>query len=148
MRAVLALALAGLCSGPQVVAQAPAGQPAAGTSLAVKCRRLYVGDGRVLADAWLIVRDGKVQDVLTQGQPPKELAILDASDKIVMPGIVSADTDLSGQGDAQYNVTPDFQAIESFDFTKRYDQALSGGVTTAYLSPGRMRLVPGQGSVV
>lgn len=137
--AALLLALA--CALP---AQAPAGKAA----LAVRCGKLYVGDGRVLERAWLIVRDGKIVNVLPQGQPQPDLPIVDASDKVVMPGIVAADSDLAGHADAPYTVTPDFTALEGFDFTKRQEKALSGGVTTAYLAPGRVRLIPGQGSVV
>ncbi|HLU37999.1 MAG TPA: amidohydrolase family protein, partial [Planctomycetota bacterium] len=59
-----------------------------------------------------------------------------------------ADTDLAGVADADYHVTPDAVAVDAFDFTRDRTVALAGGVTTAYLSPGRNRLIPGQGSVV
>ena len=65
-----------------------------------------------------------------------------------MPGIVAADTDLSAHRDSSYNVTPDFVALEGFDYLRKFRRALSGGVTTAYLSPGRNRFIAGQGSVV
>jgi len=38
--------------------------------------------------------------------------------------------------------------LDGFDFTREYHRALAGGVTTVYLSPGRARLLSGQGSVV
>src|SRR5690606_4655166 len=56
--------------------------------------------------------------------------------------------DINEHRDSNYNVTPDFVALEGFDFLSRHPRALSGGVTTAYLSPGRQRFVSGQGSVV
>ena len=117
-------------------------------TLAVHCGKIYLGDGRVLQDAWLLVKDGLVQDIVVGKQPPAGMPVVDAKDKVVIPGLVAADCDLSGHQDSPYQVTPDFKAIDGFDLTRSYKRALSGGVTTAYLAPGRNRLVPGQGSVV
>jgi len=122
-----------------------------GRTFAVRCHKLYVGDGVVLDDATMIVVDGRIQAVGAGPRTPalpKGIPVLDASDKILMPGIVLADTDLSGHADGNYNVTPDFVAIDGFDFVRTHGRSLSGGVTTAYLSPGRGRLISGQGSVV
>ncbi|HLQ38523.1 MAG TPA: amidohydrolase family protein, partial [Planctomycetota bacterium] len=139
-RHLLALATAAMA----LPAQAPA--PATAAAFAVHCGRLLTGDA-TLTDAWLVVRDGKVVSVGTDA-PPADLPVVDAEGKVVMPGIVAADSDLSGAADAEYNVTPDFVAADGFDFDRNYRDALMGGVTTAYLSPGRERLISGQGSVV
>ncbi|MHC5062457.1 MAG: amidohydrolase family protein [Planctomycetota bacterium] len=118
-----------------------------GASFALRCGKIYTSSGiDPIEDAWLVVRNGRI-DSITNG-PPADLPVIDASDKVVMPGIVAADTDLSGHRDADYAVTPDFQALDGFDFSREYKAALSGGVTTVYLAPGRSRLIPGQGSVV
>src|SRR5690606_41347265 len=63
-------------------------------------------------------------------------------------GLVSAATGRAGVADADCHDTPDAVAVDAFDFTRDRTVALAGGVTTAYLSPGRNRLIPGQGSVV
>lgn len=126
-----------------LAAQAP---PRPG-DFAVHCGRLYTGDGKVMAPAWIVVQGGKIAAV--QATPPStELRLVDASHKVVMPGIVAADCDLSDAADADYNVTPDVMALDAFDFEQRQRDALQGGVTTAYLSPGRQRLISGQGAVV
>src|SRR5690606_22706353 len=109
---------------------------------------IHSADGAPIDDCWLIVRDGKVAAIQREVSPPADLPVLDASDKVVMPGLVAADSELSGHGDDRYNVTPDFVALDGFDFLRSHDSALSGGVTTVYLAPGRNRLIPGQGSVV
>lgn len=139
-------ALAFLCLLTQAPAQDSAQTPSG--SFAVHCGVLYVGDGQVLENAWLVVRDGVIREVTVGGSAPSGLPVLDARDKVVMPGIVAADSNLSGQTDTDYNVTPDFIAVDGFDFSQRQTEALAGGVTTAYIAPGRQRLIPGQGSVV
>lgn len=116
--------------------------------LAVHCGILHLGDGRVMTDCYLVVRDGRVQSILQDQSPPSDLPIVDASDKVVMPGLVAADTDLSAVPDDDYTITPDLVALDTFDFDREWPTALEGGVTTVYLSPGRNRFVSGQGSVV
>ncbi|MCC6670019.1 MAG: amidohydrolase family protein [Planctomycetes bacterium] len=135
---IAALALAAL---------APAQGPAEG-HFALRAGKVHLGDGRFLADAWIVVRDGKIVEVGNRSEPPPGVPVVDVRDKVVMPGIVAADSDLSGHRDAEYNVTPDFVALEGFDLVRKNRRALAGGVTTAYLAPGRSRLIPGQGSVV
>src|SRR5690606_25102317 len=139
------LLLLGTAVLPSAAAQAPADQD---RDFAVRCGTLHVGDGRVLNDVWLIVQDGDVARIVEGDAAPAGMRVVDASDKIVMPGIVAADSDLSGHPDAEYNVTPDCVALDGFDLFREHRVPLSGGVTTVYLSPGRNRLVPGQGSVV
>ena len=147
--AVMLLLAAAVCAAaPQQ--PAPGGDRAtAPRSAAVHCGKLiHSADAAAIDDCWLIIRDGKVAAIQREVAPPADLPVIDASDKVVMPGLVAADSDLSGHGDDRYNVTPDFVAIDGFDFLRSYDSALSGGVTTVYLAPGRNRLISGQGSVV
>ncbi len=129
-------------------AQAPADAKAdTKAELAVRCGTLHLGDGSVLRDVWLTTRDGRIRSIGTE-PPPAGVRVIDASSKVVMPGIVAADSDLSEVRDEDYAITPDFVAVDGFDFVRNRKDALQGGVTTAYLSPGRNRLVSGQGSVV
>lgn len=122
--------------------QAPSG------SFAVRCGTLLVGDGSAPQhNVWLVVRDGKIENV-SQAAPPADLAVVDASSKVVMPGIVAVDSDLAVVRDGEYQITPDALAVDAFDFERSWRRALEGGITSAYVSPGRLRLVSGQGSVV
>lgn len=132
---------------PPLCGQAPRGDTLPDSDFAVRCGLLLVGDGTAIPDAWLVVRGGRIAAIGTD-RPAADLPVLDASTRVVMPGIVAADSDLSGAGDSDYNVTPDAMAVDGFDFARSWSSALQGGVTTAYLSPGRERLVSGQGAVV
>ncbi|MAB81805.1 MAG: hypothetical protein CMJ89_20915, partial [Planctomycetes bacterium] len=116
------------------------------TSFAIHCGKVYIGNGQVTTDVYIVIVDGKIER-LTRTRP-EAARIIDATDKVVIPGIVAADSDLAANPDHNYNVTPDFVALEGFDLLAENNRALSGGVTTAYLSPGRQRFVSGQGSVV
>jgi hypothetical protein len=138
--AVLAAVLAATAA-----AQAPASAP---RDYAVRCGRLLIGDGTTaLEDAWLVVRQGKIASI-GKDAPPSDLTVIDCRQRVVMPGIVAVDSDLSGARDDEYAVTPDFMAVDGFDFESTQRDALAGGVTTVYLSPGRERLVSGQGGVI
>ncbi|MEI6129249.1 MAG: amidohydrolase family protein [Planctomycetota bacterium] len=127
---------------------APAQKAPAPSDYAVHCGRLLIGDGTTsLEGAWLIVSEGKIKSVGKE-QPPPELPIVDCMQRVVMPGIVAVDSDLSGARDDEYAITPDFMALDGFDFEASQRDALQGGVTTVYLSPGRERLISGQGAAV
>ena len=117
-------------------------------TFAVRCGTLLVGDGSAPQhNVWLIVRDGKIERV-GAAAPAADLPVVDASSKVVMPGIVAVDGDLAQASDSEYQVTPDAFAIDAFDFERSWRRALEGGITSSYLSPGRQRLVSGQGAVV
>lgn len=145
MRTLTLTAALAFSTAPAVSEPEPTRGPG---DLAVHCGTLYVTPTRVVKDGWLVIRDGRVASISTNAPTDQDLTIVDASDKTVMAGLVAADSDLSGHGDDTYNVTPDFVALDGFDFLREFKSALSGGVTSVYLAPGRNRLVPGQGSVV
>lgn len=139
---LLATALLAAAGRGQEPAPVPSG------SFAVRCGTLLLGDGTtVLRDAWLVVVDGKVASAGAEAPPP-ELPVVDARTKVVMPGIVAVDSDLATGADSDYQVTPDALALDQFDVERPWTHALQGGVTTAYVSPGRQRLISGQGAVV
>lgn len=126
----------------------PARQDVPARSFALRCGTLLTGDGTtVLRGAWLVVVEGKIVRASTEA-PPADLPVVDASAKVVMPGIVAVDSDLAAVGDSDYQFTPDALALDQFDFERAWTNALQGGITTAYVSPGRARLVSGQGAVV
>lgn len=122
--------------------------PTASRSVAVRCGTLLLGDGSPpRTDVWLVIQDGVVASIGAE-EPAAALPRVDARGKVVMPGIVAVDGDFGTAADSDYQVTPDAMAVDGFDFERKWLAAWQGGVTTAYLSPGRNRLVSGQGAVV
>ncbi|MEZ5964613.1 MAG: amidohydrolase family protein [Planctomycetota bacterium] len=134
---------------PALLAAALATAALAQDAYVVRCGRIHLGDGRSLASGYLLVRNGRLEHVGEAAPTGADaLPVVDLRDKVVVPGLIAADTDLAGNADSDYQVTPDVVAVDAFDFSREQQRALAGGVTTVYLSPGRNRLVPGQGSVV
>lgn len=121
---------------------------ASSEALAVRAGRLYTGEGAPLENAILLVRDGRVLAVGRDVEIPADASILDARDAVVVPGFVAADSSLGeGSATARESISPHYRAVDGFDPFARYDRVLSAGVTTAYLSPGRRRLLGGTGAV-
>ncbi|MGK0204607.1 MAG: imidazolonepropionase-like amidohydrolase [Planctomycetota bacterium] len=149
-RLLAVLGVAALAATSLTAQKAPTQGSAAvpSNTFAVRCGTLLVGDGSApLHNVWLIVRDGKIESV-GPAAPASDLPVVDARGKVVMPGIVAVDGDLAVASDSEYQVTPDAFAIDAFDFERSWRRALEGGITSSYLSPGRQRLVSGQGAVV
>ncbi len=121
----------------------------AGDVLAVRAGRIHTGTGETVEEGILLVEEGRIR-ALGKGVPiPPGAAVLDARDSVVIPGLVSADSALS-EGGADYllSLSPHFRAIDGFDPYARNGPILAAGITTAYLSPGRNRLLSGRGAVV
>lgn len=137
------LALGALLLAPTLVAQDEA--PA---DLIIRAGRAYVGDGRVLEDVRIRISDGKITSIgQDTGALPGGVAVRDLRRMSVIPGLVAAHTELTAV-DLEANIKPDSVAGDQFDLYRKYDKLVRSGLTTVYLSPGRARLVAGQGSVV
>jgi imidazolonepropionase-like amidohydrolase len=137
--------------GLAVLSAVALSRPAAPETHAFRAARIWPGDGPVIADGILVVREGKVVGVGSRAQVavPAGAISHDLGDTVVIPGLVVAETVLAERGrDDVHTLTPQHRAIDGFDPYADYHSALAGGVTTVQLSPGGRRLLPGQGAVV
>jgi imidazolonepropionase-like amidohydrolase len=142
-RAAAAAILAALLVVPPSLQEEP---PAV---TAVLARKVYVGDGRVLEPGLVVIREGRVVEVAQGTQPPARATVIDARDAVVMPGIVDAYTHfIDTARDDVETVNPAARAIDAVPLHQDFAEALEGGVTTLFVSPGARRLVAGQGAVV
>src|SRR4051812_23420408 len=129
-----------------IAASASAAEPHA-----YKAARLWPGDGPAIADAVLVVRDGKIVAAGPRNGTaiPADAVIHELGDAVIIPGLIAAESSLAEKGrDDQHALTPHHRAIDGFDPYADYSTALAGGVTTVQLAPGGKRLLPGQGAVV
>ena len=118
---------------------------------AYRAARLWPGDGPPIADAVLIVRDGKIVAAGRRSDVPipPDAVEHDLGEAVIIPGLIAAETALAEKGrDDLLALTPHHRAIDGFDHYADYSAPLAGGVTTVQISPGGRRLLPGQGSVV
>lgn len=123
---------------------------AAGDVVAVKAGRIHtVSEAGILEDAVLLIRDGRITAVGTDVQVPLGAQVVDfGPDAVLVPGFVAADSGLAEGAPSQRTADPGLKATDGFDFYGRYTSALRGGVTSAYITPARGRLIAGQGAVV
>jgi len=97
----------------------------------------------------VLIRDGKIESVGKEIQIPQGAEFIDATDKVVIPGLIDVFTTLAEKArDDEESVTPAIRAEDAFDFFADYRRMLAGGVTTVYISPGQRRLISGLGAVV
>jgi imidazolonepropionase-like amidohydrolase len=116
---------------------------------AVKAGTIYPVGSAPIQDGIVLIRDGKIEGVGKDLTIPEDAEVIDAKDKVVIPGLIDAFTTLAEPtGDDEESVTPDIRAVDAFNFYGEYRRMLAGGVTTVYVSPGQRRLVSGVGSVV
>jgi imidazolonepropionase-like amidohydrolase len=123
-------------------------QAAPAEVVAIRAGRVYTAAGAPVDRAWIVVKDGRIAEVRAGGDAPPGARIVDASSQTVIPGLIDAHTALADEArDGDASIAPDVRAADGFDFFAPGRAHLSGGVTTAYVSPGSRRLVSGQGAV-
>ncbi len=97
----------------------------------------------------VIIRDGRIEAVGEDLKIPEGAEVIDATDNVVIPGLIDAFTTLAERSrDDEESVTPNILAKDAFDFYGKYRRLLAGGITTVYVSPGQRRLISGVGAVV
>jgi len=122
---------------------------AAGGLVAVRAGTVLTMAGPPLHDAWIVIRDGKIVQVGTKVHVPEDVTVIDATGKVVMPGLIASRTSLAeNERPSEWTMSPEIRAVDSFDSSADYRQLLAGGVTSAYLATSVRRLVSGQGAVV
>jgi len=116
--------------------------------IAVKGATIYTVTGSTIEKGILIVQNGKIIAVGDASTSiPSDAQVIDATGKVVMPGIVDTHSHIGGPagGDNSNALNPEVRVLdavnpESNDFKK----ALSGGVTTVNIMPGSGHLMSGQ----
>jgi imidazolonepropionase-like amidohydrolase len=118
--------------------------------------------GEPIENGTVLIQDGKISAVGANVRIPGNAAVIDASGKYVMPGIIDAMTYYGIRpfelNDRSSPVTPQNRAIQAYypygDFMRgstgvQVDKDLiSGGVTAVYIAPGDRQVIGGQGAVV
>jgi imidazolonepropionase-like amidohydrolase len=118
----------------------------------IEAGTVLVGDGRVMKDVFIVIRDGKILSIgkgLPQGAA---LDILDFSDKIITPGFIAANAcmDVVKQKNEEgKEVTPGMNLLYAIDpRAEDFDKAWRSGVTSVYLAPGNRNIFSGTGTIL
>ena len=118
--------------------------------LAIKAGTIITVSGANIDNGVIIIRDGRIAEVGTGLAIPVDLRVLDASDKVVMPGIVDPHSSAAlSQANERNAVVPFLSVIDGIDPMRPYfEESRRNGVTTAMVAPGNSTMIGGQASVV
>ncbi|MGF7057782.1 amidohydrolase family protein [Brassicibacter mesophilus] len=120
--------------------------------LVIKNAKIFTSAGRVFEKGDILIEDGKIVDVgenlsCNQGE------IIDASELVVIPGIVDAHSHIGGFGadmsdqdlnEMTKNATPEVEAIYSIDTkSPMFERVIRAGITTSAIAPGSGNVVGG-----
>ena len=128
--------------------------PAQDKVVAVKAGRILTVTGEPIIDGVVIIDEGKIVDVGADVNIPEDATVIDASQKVVMPGLVCAGVMGMGltRGDLNEHsseITPTFRIAEAIDpASKRLKRMTQAGITTLQVVPGPLNLIAGLGVVI
>ena len=84
--------------------------------VAVKAGTIYPVTSVPIRSGIILIHDGKITAVGKDLQIPEGAKVVDATDKVVIPGLIDALTTLAERDrDDTESVTPDISAIDAFD---------------------------------
>jgi len=130
---------------------APLARAADGPSYAVRAGRVMPASPdhpAVIENCVIVVRDGRIEAIGADVEPPPDLPLLDLPDMTIAPGLVAGSSGMAGQHAGDASVSGAYAAADAFDRYGDYREVLASGVTTIHLNPGWHRLVSGRGAVV
>ena len=156
--ASFAAATLSACPAIDAAAQTPAPDRVAPT--AILAGTILTVDAGTISPGVVLIRDGKIEAVLGDSTVPAGYRLIDASSRVLIPGLVDAHTHLglrevpitSETFETTENTRPftaDVRVEDSIDLRSMdFRTALSHGTTTAVVLPGSSNLVSGLGLVV
>lgn len=104
----------------------------------------------------ILLEAGKIKELGPEVEIPAEAEVIDANNKVVMPGLIDAHTHVGiweegiGKVGADGNemsepITPHLRAIDGINpFDRGFEDALAGGVTTVCTGPGSANVLGGE----
>ena len=124
--------------------------PTSDSLVAIKAGKIHtLGPDGIVEDAVMIVRDGRVVSVTSEGAIAPGTQIVDYGDgATIIPGLVSASSGLARGFSDPRTAAPGLSALDNFDFFANRVSALASGVTSTYIDPATSRLIAGTGAVV
>ncbi|MBI4471578.1 MAG: amidohydrolase family protein [Acidobacteria bacterium] len=135
--------------------------PAAGQDLALKTKLGIDGQGNVLRDVVILVRDGRIASVSPNGRAPANVKLIDLSDFTLMPGMTDMHVHITahfgennregaatvgfwGADNARKYLETGFTTVRSLGATNFVDVDLRNAINQA-LVPGPRLFVSGEG---
>ncbi|MCS6977760.1 MAG: amidohydrolase family protein [Gemmatales bacterium] len=129
---------------------ATAGLASADEVLAIKGGKILPVSGPVIEQGVIVLRNGKIEAVGKDVPIPSEAKVLDATGKVVVPGLIEVH---SSRGMDQTNETnpivPFLSVVDAIDPSQDYfEECRRQGITTAAIVPGNNTIFGGQAAIV
>ena len=144
MKRILALAIVAL------LLTLPVGPAQAEDVVAIRAGKIIPIDGEEIRDGTILIKDGRIEAIGKDVEVPWDANVIDASDKVVMPGLIEAHSSrgLDRANESVPNV-PFVSVFEAVDpLSSYFPDSLKQGVTSIFLIPGNDTLIGGQGMIV
>jgi len=121
---------------------------------------IFTMTGQMIKEGIVLVRESKIAAVGKDLEIPPEAEVIDATGKVVMPGLIDAhshvgivpeglDWEYSDANEITDPVTPQLRVIDAIDPTDQaFKDAIAGGVTTVVTGPGSANVIGGQSVVI
>lgn len=111
--------------------------------------KLITAEGDPISNGNLLIHEGKIIAVgdLSNVRLSSDILRIDASDKVIMPGLVDTHSHIGGGdgGDASSPTHPDVRILDAIDpMSDSFKKARAGGITTVNVMPGSGHLMSGQ----
>ena len=130
--------------------------------LAIKGGKIYTITKGVIDEGTILIEDGKIKSVGKSVKVPEGAEIIDATGKVVMPGLVEAHCHIgiweekigwagSDGNEATDPATPHVRALDGIKANADeggLQAALETGITTAQILPGSANVIGGTGVVI
>lgn len=121
-------------------------------SLVIKAGTVLVGDGSVLKDVFIVIRDGKIAFIGKTNPGGKDTDIHDFKSKVLTPGFIAANAFMNAvnqKNEEGWESTPEMNLLTSINpRAEDFYRAWSSGVTCVYLAPGNRNVFNGTGTVL
>jgi imidazolonepropionase-like amidohydrolase len=128
------------------------GHSAFADTLAIRNARIYTVSGGVIDGGTVLIENGKIKAVGQNVAVPSGATVMDATGRVVMPGLVDANARFGVRGmsnEQASEITPHVRAAQFINpRSPDFKRVVQSGVTSACLTPGTANVVGGLCAVV
>ena len=137
----------GTLAGLAAMVAAPA---MAQNAVAIKGGKVVTMAGEPIVGGVVLIRDGKITAVGKDVQIPTEAKVIDATDKVVMPGFVDVHSPRGVEQSSERNAnTPFLSVVDALDPALEYfEECRRNGVTAIAAVPGDDTMIGSQAAVI
>jgi imidazolonepropionase-like amidohydrolase len=137
----------GTLAGLAALVAAPA---MAQNAVAIKGGKVVTMAGEPIVGGVVLIRDGKIVSVGKDVTIPTEYRVIDAADKVVMPGFVDVHSPRGVEQSSERNPnTPFLSIVDALDPSMEYfEECRRNGVTTIAAVPGDDTMIGSQAAVI